>query len=215
MACVVRHISPPRSEDVAALAKRCDGKNIAHSLQSCNQEAIDVLKYRIATLINDDNGWIAKQILTKHGAELDSMSDDMANDVRATLSDLIWFLVSAYYENAVAQSLGKPKNVYVALNVRDLFVGARNAYQKGDSAYRNSIEKWTGAFADFIYAIQSEPSADDEEKLSGLICTVSTQGVAGGLSKEFGQVLASAFYQFAKNRAQTVQALIAGQNPRI
>jgi hypothetical protein len=209
-ACVACHISPIRKRSVQVTANQQKGVDLTSRLRKFDGESIDILKVRVAKRINADNKWLTDKFLSKHLAELNSIASGIADDARATISDSIWYLVASFYEYAIANALGKPFNIYVALNIRDLFSGARYTYyQRQDvDVQRADIEKWVSAFAELIRALFEEPEDGDKQALANFIFTASTQGVSGGISGEMAGTLAEAFYAFALEQQAPAKALI-------
>jgi hypothetical protein len=101
------------------------------------------------------------------------------------------------------------------MNIRDLFAGTRYTYHKrnGVDLERENVEKWQSAFAELIHALFGKPENTDQSTLAQFICTVSTQGVAGGISTAMGNVLASSFYEFAADRKAVAKGVICGSSP--
>lgn len=208
--CVACHISPPRTKAVSEIAREYEQKDLAHDLRHLDQNAIDALKYRLARRINNDNGVLTRAFLSRYENELNAMTETQGGDTRETVSDSIWFLVGACYEFSVPEYLGKPFNIYVAMNIRDLFAGTRYAYYKrnGVEIERENVEKWQSAFSEFIRAQFEQPEDLNQSSLAQLICTMSTQGVAGGISADMGNTLAAAFHEFAAARQNYAREVV-------
>lgn len=130
VSCVAVHMtSPPmrsitKPSDLERVIQPFAGKDLRNDLNIYDDIALVSLKSRISTLIPSDDNRVSDIIWDKCGDYIDTLPKEDSDCIKLFLSKQSIPFISAFYEIAVTNVLGNPYNVYVAQNIRELFIMA-------------------------------------------------------------------------------------------
>jgi hypothetical protein len=138
------------------------------------------------------------------------LSEPEANTVRARVSELIWHFLIAYYQIGVTRALGKPHNVFVSANIRNVFVGLRykNLLQQG---YQDPGREWVEkAVANFVEGHKRNITFYFDGTDSFLDKVYTLTAASASFTDEMGEKLDQILAAFVTSNEQIFKPMLDG-----
>lgn len=209
--CVASHVMARTAAAPEEALQEWQGQSISQALNiDFDDTAITGLSARIVKQFNADYPFLAKQFLEGCGAEMAQLSESEVNTVRASVSEIIWHFLIAYYEIGITRALGRPHNVFVSANIRNVFVGLRykNLLQQG---YEDPGREWAEkAVRNFVEAHKRNITFYFDGTDSYLAQVYTLTASSASFTDEMGEKLDQIFAVFVTSNKQLFKPMLDG-----
>jgi hypothetical protein len=210
-ACVASHIIRRTPIVPEEALQEWQGRSMVSALNTDFDDiALTGLSAKCVKQFNADYPLLAKQFLEYCGAEMAQLSEPEANTVRARVSELIWHFLIAYYQIGVTRALGKPHNVFVSANIRNVFVGLRykNLLQQG---YQDPGREWVEkAVANFVEGHKRNITFYFDGTDSFLDKVYTLTAASASFTDEMGEKLDQILAAFVTSNEQIFKPMLDG-----
>lgn len=209
--CVASHVIGRTAPALEEALQEWQGQSMVRALNTDFDDiALTGLSAKLVKQFNADYPLLAKQFLECCGTEMAHLSEPEADNVRASVSELIWYFLIAFYEIGVTRTLGQPHNVFVSANIRNVFVGLRykNILQQGyQDPGREYAEKAVGNFVD-AYMKDITFFFDGTDSYLAKVCALTAANAS--FTDEMGEKLDQILAAFITSNKQLFKPMLDG-----